>query len=207
MGLRLKNLTITILLPWISVCVGSVEYITGRVNETVLLPCHFDSRNSNIKELVITWQLPETNRVVHSFYEELDHPEYQAEEYKGRTQLFLSECIRGNATLQIMSLILADSGEYICFVHTDDRNDRQTHLVNLNVTEPDNNEVDSEAKSTTSLYVTLLLVTPFVLGLIICFRMKQKKKHLVMANTSKMTSCMCYNSPGMDMLWWIQNTA
>ncbi|XP_069765700.1 NACHT, LRR and PYD domains-containing protein 1 homolog isoform X2 [Narcine bancroftii] len=81
------------------------------------MPCTFPSAAwVNLNNLVISWQRTYSQAVVHSFYSGLDHSEDQNPTYRGRSQLFLMELPKGNASIKLNAMSLSDVGNYTCYV-------------------------------------------------------------------------------------------
>lgn len=79
-----------------------------------ILGCEFPSDSNS--DLVVTWQLVENSKVVHSFYYQKDQLALQDAHYKNRTNVFLSELKKGNASLRIYPVGPKDTGWYLCTV-------------------------------------------------------------------------------------------
>ncbi|KAK9964651.1 hypothetical protein ABG768_005805 [Culter alburnus] len=97
-----------------SVTVPSSPVLVVR-GATASLSCEFEP-DSNISNLVITWQREEDTRVVHSFYYQKDQLERQSSDYFNRTKLNHNELAKGNASLSIANFGLKDAGKYLCTV-------------------------------------------------------------------------------------------
>lgn len=82
---------------------------------TAFLPCTFEP-DTDISNLVMTWQRDEDSRVVHSFYYQKDQLERQSPDYFNRTKLNPEELAKGNASLSIANFGLKDAGKYLCTV-------------------------------------------------------------------------------------------
>ncbi|XP_072922974.1 NACHT, LRR and PYD domains-containing protein 1 homolog [Hemitrygon akajei] len=112
--------------------IGSFSRSYGKLNGDVLLPCTFTvSANLNMHNLIVTWQRTDTLAVVYSFYSGLEHPEHQAAEFRGRTQLFHWEFFNGNANLKLENVTLFDVGNYTCFVFEEEGSEHIENIVEL----------------------------------------------------------------------------
>lgn len=80
-----------------------------------VLACEF-TPDPDLSSLVVTWQREEDSRVVHSFYYQRDQLNRQSTEYRNLTLLYISELIKGNASLKINPVGLKDEGRYQCQV-------------------------------------------------------------------------------------------
>ncbi|MBN3278811.1 CD276 protein, partial [Polyodon spathula] len=68
----------------------------------VTLSCSFsDKAGADLSRLVVTWQRPPVDHVVHSFYYGRDQLDWQNETYRNRTQLFPEQLSVGNASLRL----------------------------------------------------------------------------------------------------------
>uniref|UniRef100_UPI00398F4BAF NACHT, LRR and PYD domains-containing protein 6-like n=1 Tax=Pristiophorus japonicus TaxID=55135 RepID=UPI00398F4BAF len=100
---------------------GFFSWAYGVLGEDVLLPCTFPAAaRFNLQDLVVNWQRTDSHKVVHSFYSEVDHPEYQDLAFRGRTELFSSEFPKGNAALKLKGATASDRGNYTCYVVQED---------------------------------------------------------------------------------------
>uniref|UniRef100_A0A8C2JGU7 Ig-like domain-containing protein n=1 Tax=Cyprinus carpio TaxID=7962 RepID=A0A8C2JGU7_CYPCA len=106
-----------------SVTVPSSPVLVVR-GATALLSCEFEP-DSNISNVVITWQREENAQVVHSFYYERDQLERQSSDYVNRTKLNHKDIAKGNASLSIASFGLKDAGNYLCIVSNNKGTERR----------------------------------------------------------------------------------
>ncbi|XP_068121422.1 HERV-H LTR-associating protein 2 [Hyperolius riggenbachi] len=89
--------------------------IWSEQHRNVTLPCNFIPSN----DLVIHWKIRnEQSQTVHSYFDGADQFNNQDKAYTGRTQLFLSELNKGNASLQIRNLQQSDANTYSCYIST-----------------------------------------------------------------------------------------
>ncbi|XP_038670126.1 CD276 antigen-like [Scyliorhinus canicula] len=83
----------------------------------VILPCSFTPHPSmTLLRMVVTWQLLDTDTVVHSYYYQRDQLDRQDPAYLHRTKLFPEELLEGNASLQLNIVRLDDEAQYMCTV-------------------------------------------------------------------------------------------
>ncbi|GCC30104.1 hypothetical protein chiPu_0008549 [Chiloscyllium punctatum] len=121
-----------IVCPIFSLGDGSFIQICGVLGEDILLPCTFTvASNFSLQQLVITWQRTVSLIVVHSYYNEKDHPEYQNPAFRGRTELFPKNFPSGNASLRLKEATTSDMGNYTCFVIQEDGKGYIENLVEL----------------------------------------------------------------------------
>ncbi|XP_038668161.1 nucleotide-binding oligomerization domain-containing protein 1-like [Scyliorhinus canicula] len=115
---------------------GSFSRVNGILGTDISLPCTFPvAVNFNLQDLVITWQRTASSIVVHSFYNEENHPEYQDSAFRGRTKLFPQEFPRGNAAVRLKGATMSDQGNYTCYVIQEDGKGYIEHLVELQLYE------------------------------------------------------------------------
>ncbi|KAK5603377.1 hypothetical protein CRENBAI_008815 [Crenichthys baileyi] len=89
----------------------------------VTLNCSFNQAGSfNLSDVSVFWQLTDTKRSVHGFWMEQDQLTEQAEGYTNRTSLFPAELTKGNASLLLQRVVVADEGSYTCFVRVQEYN-------------------------------------------------------------------------------------
>ncbi|XP_072327271.1 protein NLRC3-like isoform X2 [Scyliorhinus torazame] len=115
---------------------GSFSQVNGVLGTDISLPCTFPvAVNFNLQDLVITWQRTAGSIVVHSFYSEENHPEYQDSAFKGRTKLFPQEFPIGNAAVRLKGATMSDQGNYTCYVIQEDGKGYIEHSVELELYE------------------------------------------------------------------------
>uniref|UniRef100_A0A8C2EC64 CD276 molecule n=1 Tax=Cyprinus carpio TaxID=7962 RepID=A0A8C2EC64_CYPCA len=82
-----------------------------------VLNCSFSGVSEfNLSELSVFWQLSDTKRAVHSFWQSRDQLSDQEERFSNRTSLFPDQLPAGNASLLLRRVRVADEGSYLCFV-------------------------------------------------------------------------------------------
>lgn len=87
----------------------------------VMLNCSFSHASPfNLSDLSIFWQLTDTKRSVHEYWEGHDQLADQAESFANRTSLFPAQLGMGNASLLLSRVAVADEGSYTCFVRVQD---------------------------------------------------------------------------------------
>ncbi|XP_064415609.1 uncharacterized protein LOC135357559 isoform X2 [Latimeria chalumnae] len=116
--------------------------IRGSARDSLILPCIFnEDPKENLNHLTVCWE--RSGEVVHSYHQLEDHPEYQNENFKGRTRLFESELENRNASLLLMNLTKADEGEYKCTVHV---NHVYRNVVNISIIEFPEQEYEAKKR-------------------------------------------------------------
>uniref|UniRef100_A0A8C1J2W7 CD276 molecule n=1 Tax=Cyprinus carpio TaxID=7962 RepID=A0A8C1J2W7_CYPCA len=103
-----------------------IQYFKVRVPESpavalfgtdAVLNCSFSGVSEfNLSELSVFWQLSDTKRAVHSFWQSRDQLSDQEERFSNRTSLFPDQLPAGNASLLLRRVRVADEGSYSCFV-------------------------------------------------------------------------------------------
>ncbi|XP_062929062.1 NACHT, LRR and PYD domains-containing protein 6-like isoform X2 [Mobula hypostoma] len=160
--------------------IGSFSQSYGKLNGDVLLPCTFPVAASlNLHNLVITWQRTDTLTVVYSFYSGLDHPEHQDAQFRGRTQLFHSEFLKGNVSLKLESMTLFDVGNYTCFVFEEEGTEYTETIVELRLNDTSRiNGIDAAGPASERQHYGSPPAVVFVLitAAILLFQIKSKKQ-------------------------------
>ncbi|XP_041082332.1 CD276 antigen-like [Polyodon spathula] len=91
--------------------------VTSPPGSDVILSCSFSYKEgADLRGLVVTWQRPPADHVVHSFYYGRDQLDLQNEAYRNRTQLFPEQLSVGNASLRLKQVRGEDEGLYTCAV-------------------------------------------------------------------------------------------
>uniref|UniRef100_A0A673KCN7 CD276 molecule n=1 Tax=Sinocyclocheilus rhinocerous TaxID=307959 RepID=A0A673KCN7_9TELE len=82
-----------------------------------VLNCSFSAVSEfNLSDLSVFWQLSDTKRAVHSFWQSRDQLSDQEERFSNRTSLFPDQLVSGNVSLLLRRVRVADEGSYSCFV-------------------------------------------------------------------------------------------
>ncbi|XP_071388074.1 CD276 antigen [Centroberyx affinis] len=83
----------------------------------VTLNCSFSrSGPFDLSDLSVFWQLTDTKRSVHGYWEGRDQLADQAESFANRTSLFPARLGAGDASLLLRRVEVPDEGSYTCFV-------------------------------------------------------------------------------------------
>ncbi|KAK2896897.1 hypothetical protein Q8A67_011385 [Cirrhinus molitorella] len=109
--------------------IASNQHLLAVRGRPAVLGCEF-TPDSDLSNLVVTWQRQEDSRVVHSFYYQQDQLDRQCPKYRNRTSLNVSELYKGNASLRIAAIRPKDAGWYLCIV----TNTKGTGRVSMQVT-------------------------------------------------------------------------
>ncbi|NXO09565.1 CD276 protein, partial [Oriolus oriolus] len=93
------------------------EPLVALVGHDATLLCSFSpDANFSVAELSLIWQLTDTKRLVHGFAGGRDRLRDQGGGFRNRTALFHEQLPRGNASLLLRSVRVADEGSFTCFV-------------------------------------------------------------------------------------------
>ncbi|XP_030059887.1 butyrophilin subfamily 1 member A1 [Microcaecilia unicolor] len=113
--------------------VGGSQEVKARLYTKVVLPCEFPFVQGP-ENLFISWEKEDKGRdiAVHSFHDNIDHPEEQAAQYRGRTSL-TKELSRGVISLELTEVTSSDAGIYMC--KAANLNNRGSKLILLTIDE------------------------------------------------------------------------
>lgn len=82
-----------------------------------VLNCSFTGvTNFNLSDLSVFWQLSDTKRNVHSYWQSRDQLTDQDERFANRTSLYPDQLMAGNVSLLLKKVRVVDEGSYSCFV-------------------------------------------------------------------------------------------
>ncbi|KAI3375487.1 hypothetical protein L3Q82_003823 [Scortum barcoo] len=107
--------------------IGSLGPIIAAPGDDVILPCHLEP-HFNVEGLTVEWSKPDLkpdlkpnlsdrlSRIIHLYRNRREDPDMKLRSYFGRTSLFTDELKRGNISLKIMNVTLADEGRYKCLI-------------------------------------------------------------------------------------------
>lgn len=95
--------------------------VVALVGRDATLRCSFSPEAGfRLGDLSLIWQLTDTKRLVHSFAEGRDQLANQGRGYANRTALFYDQLARGNVSLLLRRVRIADEGSFTCFVRVRD---------------------------------------------------------------------------------------
>lgn len=82
-----------------------------------VLNCSFSGASEfNLSDLTLFWQLSDTKRIVHSYWQSHDQLIDQDDRFANRTSLYPDQLMAGNVSLLLKKVRVADEGSYTCFV-------------------------------------------------------------------------------------------
>lgn len=91
--------------------------VVALYGQDAVLNCSFAPPGSfNLSDLSIFWQLTDSKRAVHGYWDDRDQLTDQVEAFANRTGLFRAELGSGNASLLLRGVRVADDGSFTCFV-------------------------------------------------------------------------------------------
>ncbi|XP_039579028.1 CD276 antigen isoform X3 [Passer montanus] len=97
------------------------EPVVALFGHDATLLCSFSpDANFSVAELSLIWQLTDTKRLVHGFSGGHDQLQDQGRGYANRTALFYDQLARGNVSLLLRRVRIADEGSFTCFVRVRD---------------------------------------------------------------------------------------
>lgn len=95
--------------------------VVALYGKDITLNCSFSHASPfNLSDLSVFWQLTDTKRNVHGYWEGHDQLVDQAESFANRTSLFPAQLGMGNVSLLLSRVVVADEGSYTCFVKVQD---------------------------------------------------------------------------------------
>ncbi|XP_064194065.1 CD276 antigen-like [Anguilla rostrata] len=91
--------------------------VVALYGQDAVLNCSFAPPGPfNLSDLSIFWQLTDSKRTVHGYWDDRDQLTDQVEAFANRTGLFRAELGSGNASLLLRSVGVDDDGSFTCFV-------------------------------------------------------------------------------------------
>lgn len=123
----LRSVNIWFLMLWLflSLCVSSAALnvhvpespVVALFGMDTVLNCSFSgAAEFNLSDLSVFWQLSDTKRIVHSYWQSRDQLIDQDDRFANRTSLYPDQLMAGNVSLLLKKVRVADEGSYMCFV-------------------------------------------------------------------------------------------
>ncbi|XP_028646273.1 butyrophilin-like protein 8 [Erpetoichthys calabaricus] len=161
------------LLPAVHVQANDCPPLTAIIGETVQIPCSLNTEVSlKTEDISVEWTANES-LMVYAFVKGKDKLINQEPQFKGRTQLFTSELLRGNFSLRLSNVsVRDDKGEFKCIYSgagDTNRTDLSKHCLLVTGQNTSNEEVVLEI-------VMSVLGTVVLIALIITFVKIQRNK-------------------------------
>uniref|UniRef100_A0A3Q3LQA6 Ig-like domain-containing protein n=1 Tax=Mastacembelus armatus TaxID=205130 RepID=A0A3Q3LQA6_9TELE len=101
--------------------IGPAQPIIAAPGDDIVLPCHVEPQ-INVEGQPVEWLKPDLQlsrfRYVYLYRDRREVRAVQIPSYVRRTALFTNELRRGNVSLRILNVTLADEGRYRCFLPT-----------------------------------------------------------------------------------------
>ncbi|KAI4882264.1 hypothetical protein NFI96_030063, partial [Prochilodus magdalenae] len=106
--------------------------VVGQLGSSVVLPCAV-SPSQNCKSFEVHWYGPNNKDNLILLYSDLKVQEDTGDlRYRNRVSL-IGELEKGNVSLKVENLMLADRGEYVCYVNSDLWYEKASVFLNLPV--------------------------------------------------------------------------
>ncbi|XP_073683234.1 butyrophilin subfamily 1 member A1-like [Garra rufa] len=99
--------------------VGAVDPVFAVAGEDVILPCSIKP-NISVVDMRVEWSRPDQkdSQLVNLYEDHEDRNIEQSQSYRRRTKLNHQELEKGNASLKLSSVKIADEGRYKCFIQS-----------------------------------------------------------------------------------------
>uniref|UniRef100_A0A8C8SY18 Butyrophilin subfamily 1 member A1-like n=1 Tax=Pelusios castaneus TaxID=367368 RepID=A0A8C8SY18_9SAUR len=94
---------------------GSDSPVIAVVGTDVILPCQL-SPSTSATQMEVRWHSSEIPGLAHHYVNGDDASQKQNPHYQGRTMMFKEELPKGNVSLLLKKVQVADGGRYVCFV-------------------------------------------------------------------------------------------
>ncbi|XP_047454370.1 butyrophilin subfamily 3 member A2-like, partial [Mugil cephalus] len=96
--------------------IGSSQPIVATLGGDVVLPCYLQPAE-DVTHLTLEWARPDLEpRFVHVWRSQQELVGQNHDLFTGRTSLFIDELTKGNISLKLSKVKLADEGKYKCFI-------------------------------------------------------------------------------------------
>ncbi|XP_047424978.1 calponin homology domain-containing protein DDB_G0272472-like [Mugil cephalus] len=117
--------------------IGSSQPIVSTLGEDVVLPCYLQPA-VDVTDLTLEWARPDLEpRFVHVWRSQQELVGQNHDLFTGRTSLFIDELTKGNISLKLSKVKLADEGKYKCFIPSLEKETFvQLHVASAPVSSP-----------------------------------------------------------------------
>ncbi|KAK7127115.1 hypothetical protein R3I94_018340 [Phoxinus phoxinus] len=102
--------------------------INGVVGGSVILPCLYEERKLKTEEMYVFWRYKQ-NTIVYDIENGHSSTKNQDAMFKGRIESFPLEYAKGNFSLKLLNLTLADEGQFSCDILDVKKEHKLTLLV------------------------------------------------------------------------------
>uniref|UniRef100_A0A8C4PDD4 Butyrophilin subfamily 3 member A2-like n=2 Tax=Dromaius novaehollandiae TaxID=8790 RepID=A0A8C4PDD4_DRONO len=114
---------------------SSQQPVMGVFGQDIILPCQF-SPPVRLRDMELLWRKYESEYIVIHSYTDRGNQELPGRGYKGRTELFPQEFIKGNLSLKLKSLRVKEAGNYQCLVKSAEGNHEALTELRIEATAP-----------------------------------------------------------------------
>uniref|UniRef100_A0A8C1RXX9 Ig-like domain-containing protein n=1 Tax=Cyprinus carpio TaxID=7962 RepID=A0A8C1RXX9_CYPCA len=96
---------------------GPAQPLVAQLGGSIILPCSVETPLP-VEELEVEWKRTDEEALVHLFQDGLDRPEAQYQSYKDRAHFFSEQIFKGNFSILLENITVADTGLYRCVVYS-----------------------------------------------------------------------------------------
>ncbi|XP_042624628.1 uncharacterized protein LOC109104077 isoform X3 [Cyprinus carpio] len=94
---------------------GPAQPLVAQLGGSIILPCSVETPLS-MEELEVEWKRTDEEALVHLFQNGEDRPEAQHQSYRDRAHFFSEQIFKGNFSILLENITVADTGIYRCVV-------------------------------------------------------------------------------------------
>uniref|UniRef100_A0A8C1SE65 Ig-like domain-containing protein n=1 Tax=Cyprinus carpio TaxID=7962 RepID=A0A8C1SE65_CYPCA len=96
---------------------GPAQPLVAQLGGSIILPCSVETPLP-VEELEVEWKRTDEEALVHLFQDGQDRPEAQYQSYKDRAHFFSEQIFKGNFSILLENITVADTGLYRCVVYS-----------------------------------------------------------------------------------------